>query len=132
MKNFFRVTSLKVILSFVILIIAALGFLLHRSIFSVSETGIEVKQNVAIEALYQASNIILFPVRLISNTVIGDFTKNYTTGTEIPPSNPINSGLLFLIFFFLPLLIEVYVISCIIDFLIALAAKKSKPDANNL
>src|SRR4030042_776903 len=119
MKQFFKITSFKIVLSLAIVILIVAGVFLYNNSRIVTEQGVEVKTNFLVKVLHQFSDIILFPVRTINTPIAKIFLRNYDSGTEIDLSNPIiNYGwLLFLLLFLIPLLIEVYIISCMFSYL---------------
>jgi len=122
MKQFFKFTFFKLILTLIITILSLAGNLLYgRSIVPENET-LRIEASWGVEALYCISNILLLPPSLITAPFWKLLREDYfrsISGKELPLPDPfyyIDWILAFI--FFLFLLIESYFLSCLIFFLI--------------
>lgn len=110
MKKFLKLTAFKIILTIIIVLAAFGGNLLYSSSITVIEDKI-VEPNLTIRTINFVSNIIFYPARLINNLFI---TKSFIDNLIINGSQNYII-LLFLFSFLLPVILEAYLISCIIS-----------------
>ncbi len=133
MKQFFKFTLLKLVLVLIIMILPFIGMLLYDQSTIISEETLKIEAPLGVEALYQISNIILFPVRAITTPLQKLFGENYfrNISGELAPSLPYVSLLLSSIFLLL-LFIESYILSCLIFFFITkIKNRKGQPFKND-
>jgi len=119
MKQFLKFRLLKLILTLIIIIIPFIGMLLYNQSAMISKQTLKIEASFGVEILYHISNIILFPVRAITAPFQKLFGENYfrNISGELPSSLPYVNLLLSSIFLLL-LLIESYILSCFIYFII--------------
>lgn len=119
MKQFFRFTIFKLILTLIIFVVPFIGMLLYDRSAVISEETLKIEAPFSVEILYQISNIILLPVRVITAPLQKLFGENYfrnISGELAPSLNYVN--LLLSSIFLLLLFIESYILSCFIYFII--------------
>lgn len=115
-KLFFKPTFFKIILAIIILCLPLIGKMFYsRSITFDKATLAET--TLGIKIVYYISNTLAFPTRIITTPFQNFFGENYIN-CSITKSCPIYIDLLLFLGIFLILIVESYLLSCLIIFLL--------------
>lgn len=116
-KKFLKPTLFKIILAIIISFFPLVGKMLYSRNIFFNETTSEIETNIGIKIMYNISNIFVYPTKIITSPFQKFFGERYIT-CSIAMNCPFYINLFLFLYIALIFVIESYLLSCLIVFLI--------------